>query len=92
MIFGLHDELIGGNLDVTARALLHRETPAAKIFLTDSTGLAEIDCQGRVGFPFFGQMILDSLNRTEDAMTQEHIFLAAELSMLAQAKADEVED
>ena len=42
---------------------------------------------GKVGFPFFGELILDCLNRTEKAMTQEHAFKAAELCLLAQAKA-----
>ena len=37
--------------------------------------------------PFFGQLILDCLNRTENAMTQEHAFKAAELSLQAQANA-----
>jgi len=32
-------------------------------------------------------MILDSLNRTETAMTQTHIFKAAELCLLAQQNA-----
>lgn len=39
-------------------------------------------------FPFFGRLILDCLERTEHAMTQEHAFAAAELSMRAQALAD----
>ena len=47
-----------------------------------------IDVNGKVGFPFFGQLILDCLNRTEKAMTQDHAFKAAELSLKAQAKAD----
>ena len=42
---------------------------------------------GKVGFPFFGQLILDCLNRTENAMTQAHAFKAAELCLLAQAQA-----
>jgi hypothetical protein len=33
-------------------------------------------------------MILDLLNDTENAMTQDHIFKAAELSMIAQKMAD----
>ena len=77
-----------GTMELRKYTDLTRQTPAAKIFLTDDEGVSEIDCQGRVGFPFFGQMILDSLNDTELAMTQEHIFLAAELSMQAQARAD----
>lgn len=37
-----------------------------------------------MGYPFFGQLILDCLNRTEHAMTQEHAFKAAELCVQAQ--------
>ena len=77
-----------GTMELRKYIDLNRETPSAKIFLTDGDGLTEIDCQGKVGFPFFGQLILDSLHRTEEAMTQEHIFLAAELSMRAQAVAE----
>ena len=42
---------------------------------------------GKVGCPFFGALILDCLNRTENAMTQAHAFKAAELCLLAQEKA-----
>jgi predicted dehydrogenase len=58
------------------------------IYLVDSQGERVIDCRGKIGFPFFGQFILDVLNRTERAMTQEHAFLAAELSLQAQKIAD----
>ncbi len=39
------------------------------------------------GCPYFGRLILDSLNRTENAMTQHHAFKAAELCLQAQAQA-----
>ena len=39
---------------------------------------------GQVGYPYFGQLVLDSLHRTENAMTQAHAFKAAELCLLAQ--------
>jgi predicted dehydrogenase len=42
---------------------------------------------GKVGYPYFGRLILDCLNRTENAMTQEHAFKAAELSVKAQMQA-----
>ena len=42
---------------------------------------------GKVGYPFFGQLILDCLERTEMAMTQEHAFKAAELCLRAQQQA-----
>ncbi|MDB5084727.1 MAG: oxidoreductase, partial [Bacilli bacterium] len=41
--------------------------------------------------PFFGDLILDCLNRTEHAMTQEHAFKAAELCLTAQEIAVRVE-
>ena len=66
-----------------------REAPASRILLVNGDEEREIDCQGRSGFPFFGQLILDCINRTEQAMTQSHAFKAAELSMRAQALADQ---
>ncbi len=43
-----------------------------------------INVDGKVGYPFFGEMILDLLNGTDKAMTQDHIFKAAELCVKAQ--------
>ena len=59
-----------------------------QLYLVDGDGEQRIDCQGVVGFPFFGEFILDCLNRTENAMTQEHAFKAAELCLKAQAVAE----
>ena len=61
---------------------------AQVIYLVDEEAEKRIPCQGKVGYPFYGQLILDTLNRTENAMTQAHCFKAAELSMQAQAFAD----
>ncbi|HEY5792433.1 MAG TPA: Gfo/Idh/MocA family oxidoreductase [Chthoniobacterales bacterium] len=58
-----------------------------QLILVDAKGEQLIPCAGRVGYPFFGQLILDVLNRTENAMTQEHTFKAAELCLKAQAAA-----
>ncbi len=57
------------------------------LYLVDEKGEHRIPCAGNVGYPFFGQLILDCLNRTEKAMTQEHAFKAAELCLAAQAQA-----
>ena len=58
------------------------------VYLVDHEGEKRIPCKGKVGFPFFGKLILDLINGTDHAMTQEHCFKAAELSMQAQAIAD----
>lgn len=62
--------------------------PGGKLFLVTDKEELEINCKGTIGFPYFGRLILDCLERTEKAMTQEHAFLAAELSLKAQAVAD----
>jgi predicted dehydrogenase len=58
------------------------------IILADQSGETRLELSGKVGFPFFGQLIQDCLNRTENAMTQHHAFQASRLSMEAQAIAD----
>ncbi|MEM1059863.1 MAG: Gfo/Idh/MocA family oxidoreductase [Verrucomicrobiota bacterium] len=58
------------------------------IILADGESEQEIRVGGQVGFPFFGLLIQDCLERTENAMTQAHAFMAAELSLQAQAYAD----
>ena len=78
-----------GVMEVRKYIDLTRQTPASMIMLTDGDQTREIDCLGKVGFPFCGQLILDSLNNTELAMTQAHIFLASELSLAAQTMADQ---
>jgi predicted dehydrogenase len=77
-----------GSIEVRKNIDLARDTGGNLLFLVDGEGEHEIPCAGRVGFPYFGRLILDVLNRTETAMTQEHAFKAAELSMQAQAIAD----
>ncbi len=68
-----------------------REVQGDQLYLVDHKGEHHIRCHGEVGYPFFGQLILDCLNRTENAMTQEHAFLAAELCLQAQAMATRIE-
>lgn len=59
-----------------------------QVYLVNGKGEKRFEVAGQVGFSYFGRLILDCLHRTETAMTQEHAFKAAELSMRAQAMAD----
>ncbi len=68
-----------------------RDAEGDQLYLVDGKGEHHIRCHGEVGFPFFGQLVLDCLNRTENAMTQEHAFRAAELCLTAQAMARRIE-
>lgn len=60
------------------------------VFLVNGDGEFHYEVTGKVGYPYFGQLILDCMNRTEHAMTQEHAFKAAELSVKAELQAAKV--
>lgn len=60
------------------------------VFLVNDRGEQYFNAQGATGHPFFGQLILDCLNRTEVAMTQAHAFKAAELCLKAQEQAQRI--
>ena len=60
------------------------EVTGNHVILVNGKGERHINATGVTGYPFFGQLILDCLNRTENAMTQEHAFKAAELCVQAQ--------
>ncbi len=68
-----------------------RSPEGENLYFVDHEGEHVLQLQGKMGFPFFGELILDCLNRTETAMTQEHAFKAAELCLKAQAQAIKVE-
>ena len=59
-----------------------------QLFVVDGRGEHRVACAGKVGFPFFGELINDCRHGTENAMTQEHTFKAAELSLRAQDSAE----
>ncbi|MFK7975623.1 MAG: Gfo/Idh/MocA family protein [Halioglobus sp.] len=77
-----------GTIELRKYIDVARDAPASKLFLVNGDEEQEIECHERTGFPFFGQLILDCIHRTENAMTQAHTFAAARLSMEAQALAD----
>lgn len=57
------------------------------VILVDNEGEKHFRVGGKVGFPYFGRLIRDSLDRTETAMKQDHTFRAIELAIEAESKA-----
>lgn len=78
-----------GTIELRKYLDVARVAPASTVFLVNAEGEQEIDCLNQTGFPFFGQLIRDCIERTEHAMTQAHTFKAAQLSMAAQLLADQ---
>ena len=67
-----------------------REKTGDHVYLVDEKGEHHLHVSGQVGFRFFGELILDCLARTEKAMTQAHVFKAAELCLKAQGAARKI--
>lgn len=76
-----------GYLELRKYIDITTDNGGGQVLLVNHDGQQRFDADGRTGFPFFGQLIRDCLDRTEIAMTQAHAFKAAELSIQAQATA-----
>ncbi|WP_372749086.1 Gfo/Idh/MocA family protein [Litorivivens sp.] len=77
-----------GTLELRKYLDVARKAPSSLLISVNGESVQERECLNQSGFPFFGQMILDCMHRTENAMTQAHCFKAAELSLIAQQMAD----
>ncbi|MCL2356092.1 MAG: Gfo/Idh/MocA family oxidoreductase [Defluviitaleaceae bacterium] len=77
-----------GYIELRKYADIARSKRGGHLYLANKHTEEYIDCEGNVGHPFFGELILDCLNRTDNAMTQEHTFKAAELCVKAQMIAE----
>src|ERR1700759_1116906 len=71
------------NVDIAGRE------GGSHLFLVDKKETRYIDCTQQA-MPFGEQFISDVENRTSTAMTQEHCFLAMELALIAQEKAQKL--
>lgn len=76
-----------GTIEIRKYVDVARDTTGDHLYLVNKDGEKHYELSGKVGFPFFGELILDCINRTENAMTQAHAFKAAELCLIAQEKA-----
>lgn len=77
-----------GYIEIRKYIDIGRDRQGDQVYLVDHNGIQHTSVGGKVGYPFFGELILDSLNRTETAMTQEHAFKAIELALQAQKLAE----
>lgn len=76
-----------GTIELRKYVDIARDPAGDQVYLVDDKGEHHFSVAGKVGFRFFGQLINDCLGRTETAMTQAHVFKAAEMCLRAQAAA-----
>jgi predicted dehydrogenase len=79
-----------GTIELRKYVDVARDKSGNHVYLVDETGEQHFEVEGKVGFRYFGELILDCMHRTEKAMTQAHAFKAAELCLKAQAVAKRV--
>ena len=80
-----------GYIELRKYVDIARETQGDQVYLVNAESENHFAVAGKVGYPFFGQFIMDCLNRTENAITQEHAFKAAEICLKAQEQAIVIE-
>ncbi|XEC95834.1 Gfo/Idh/MocA family protein [Paenibacillus tarimensis] len=80
-----------GYIELRKYVDIGRDPKGDNVYLVNAEGEHYMNVSGQVGYPYFGQLILDCIQRTENAMTQEHAFKAAELSVVAQRNASHIE-
>ncbi|MEW9668301.1 Gfo/Idh/MocA family protein [Ammoniphilus sp. 3BR4] len=80
-----------GTIEIRKYVDIARERLGNQLYLVNHEGEYHFNLNGQVGYPYFGLLILDCINRTENAMTQKHAFKAAELALLTQKQAIRIE-
>ena len=80
-----------GYIELRKYVELAGEAGGDQVYLVDGASEHRFSVRGKVGYPFFGELVRDCLDRTETAMAQEHAFKAAELCIVAQQQARRVE-
>ncbi|GGG07062.1 oxidoreductase [Paenibacillus albidus] len=77
-----------GFIEIRKNCDIGRSGQSDHIFWSNRSGEHYKHVKGQIGFPFFKELIMDCLWRTENAMTQSHVFRVADLCLQAQANAN----
>jgi len=81
-----------GYIEIRKYVDVARDPQGDQVYLVNHTGEYHYAVSGQVGYPYFGQLILDCIHRTEHAMTQEMAFKAAELCIISQNLATHIHE
>lgn len=76
-----------GTIEIRKYLEIAHSASADNVYLVDKSGESKQVATGKMEFVFFGEFILDCINRTEHSMTQEHVLLAMELALQADQQA-----
>ncbi len=80
-----------GYIEIRKYLDVARDKAGDHIYLVNHEGERHIKAAGLIGFPFFGKLIRDCLDRTNTAFNQETEFKAIELAIMAEEMAERIE-
>lgn len=73
-----------GYIELRKYVDITNKTRTDNVYLVNQTGEYYLNVKNKIGYPFFGELILDCIHRTEYAMTQKHALKVGELAVVAQ--------
>jgi predicted dehydrogenase len=76
-----------GYLELRSCVDIAQEQTGEHLYIVDGKEQRHLRLAGSEMSPFFPQLVNDICDRTQTAMTQDHVFAASELSLIAQASA-----
>ncbi|MDY0288103.1 MAG: Gfo/Idh/MocA family oxidoreductase [Sphaerochaeta sp.] len=76
-----------GSIEIRKYLDVGLSSSSDNVYLIDGEGEHKFEATGKMGFVFFGDFILDCMNRTQTSMTQEHVLLAMALALEAEDRA-----
>ncbi len=76
-----------GSIEIRKYLDVAQSATGDTVYLVDKDGEQKFEATGKMGFVFFGEFILDCMNRTEISMTQEHVLLSTALALEAEKQA-----
>jgi predicted dehydrogenase len=62
------------------------------VLFVDNEGEHRIECRGKLGFPFFENIVKDIIDRKENEISQSHILESMRLTIMAQESAEIIEN
>ena len=77
-----------GTIEIRKYINVAEDSSGDHVFIVDGTGEYHEQVTGRIGFPFFGEFILDCLHGSDNAMTEEHVLESMRLAIEADSKAE----
>lgn len=77
-----------GTIEIRKYINIAADSSGDHVFIADKEGERHERVTGKMGFPFFGEFILDCINGTDNVMDEEHVLESMRLAIIADSNAE----